>query len=147
MDKPKDDVEEDLTKPGLGKAMPQASPMKADSGFISTNSKKSDYADKFKGGFEAYATSGLNNLGDPRAQQYEVANKTINPNSKAVGKTKTAMGNVYDSGKNKGMTRGQVMEKARKFYSKQPDSWKKQWEDKAQGLDIRSSAEKKKLKY
>ena len=126
--------------------------------FIPTHSSEDGYKRQFKGGFEAYATSGLNKLGDPVAtrQQYKIVGSgagrlrkvvsgTVNPNARPVGKRKTGDGTFYQGGKNHGKTRGQVMEEARSFYASQPDSWKKKWESMAQGADIRSKREKAKL--
>jgi hypothetical protein len=116
------------------------------------------YKKEFKGGFEAYLSSGLNKLGDPvtTKQQYKIVGSgagrirpvvsgTVNRNAKPVGKRKTGDGTFYQGGKNHGMTRGQVIEKARGYYASKPDSWKKKWEDVARGSDIRSEKEKASL--
>lgn len=123
--------------------------------YIPTN-EGSSYRDEFRGGFEAYLTAGLNKIGDPveSHQKYKLMGKgssarirpvtsgTTNPNARPVGKRQLGQGKFYQGGKHHGKTRSQVIEEARRFYAKQPDSWKKQWEQKAQGMDIRSEREK-----
>tara|TARA_R110000764_G_scaffold1169_7_gene4574 strand:+ start:4000 stop:5466 length:1467 start_codon:yes stop_codon:yes gene_type:complete len=117
-----------------------------------------DSDSKFKGGFERYASKGMNNLGGT-TQTYIRPRRGGKPGRRSGtnipgsgGRPIGRAGNpnagkkVYTSGKNAGKTQQQVFEKARKHYAGMSDHKRKAYEDQANGMDIRSEREKKILK-
>ena len=128
---------------------------------LKRNKKTGDADDsdpKFKGGFERYASKGMNNLGGT-TQTYIRPRRGGKPGRRSGtnipgsgGRPIGRAGNpnagkkVYTSGKNAGKTQQQVFEKARKHYAGMSDHKRKAYEDEANGMDIRSKREQEILK-
>jgi len=103
-------------------------------------------------GFEAYAKDGFSKIGEPTTSKKRPSRRLgirgaekeyspINPNAKILSKSKRPVTSLYTSGKNKGKTKAEVLQDARKFYNSQPKSYRDAWEAKgmAQGKDINTN--------